>query len=1299
MAPSSLRCLKKYISSLAFLWLLTSCLATGISGCVHSMARDLRTQNLKIILSRPASTPDELLRRGWAGFMLDSNWDKALDDLTKTSFDIMKNAAPSSDFAVEQHLLQMANLGKGLIVLLRAEFRQAMPLFLKTIEVNPLSPEALVAARQLAEVAFQVKGGHARISNKISKILKSIMQTPEAPGSRVFIARTLRKILRDAARRQGSWEQVKALESSMGLVPVWRVAAPFGKHPLADMNIAMEPEHKGLDSVRLSEGMFSWPLWPVRLAITTAVPGGAGILYAESFFCLDKPSHLLIRIKGRSPWTVFIDDKKIAAHDSELHYLPEVDLRAVTATRGWHRLLLKVASWKQDETIGVELTKADGTTKGVKWWSWPQKSPDYSPGGASPVTASVKPPRYGLAQRLHKNPNDSISAVLAAMLMWDAGDIQRAEKLLDEALRTTPDFAFARYLRALIILDDSNIPSGMDKTRSREVLDSLTKSHPGFHLAAFRRALLLSDDNERNQALSILNELEKKRPDCALWQNYAGTIQQKAGRTQEARLSLQRALNRLPDNTGLLMTLLDMAGANSAFSEQTLYAEKLESLGEDPMDVAELWRRLGKTHRAISVLEKEIQLNPSNIQARLQLSEFLQSVGRADEALALLTQTRILAPYEVAISFRLADALDRTGKKTTADRIRKELSWRNPWHLGLRKVFAAQKNLRRINISGDKPEDGLEIIRKFQASKKSYSGDSIILLDRAAAEIAPNGSSISRVHTIVQVLSPDGVERWGEISSIPGSAQIELIRTISKDGDTVDAEVIPGKQSVTLQGLQVGSFVEFQYVNVTPPSGPTVNAWLGNTFLMELPGIPILKSIYSLAVPKGTDLSIELGNQAPNPTLSHFEKHEVYTFELKDASSVPIEIHGPVVRELVPYIRAAFGVSWQDIRDGLRSNLLFYSRSTNELERFAKKTIAGKDPEQGIRALFRKVCSDIRQSTPSSSFSRPASHILALKEGNRLLLLYALLRTLGYRPRLVLARTIADPQSTQKVPSGDAFPYGLIAVDLKAKGKNKTLWLDPSSRFSPFDEIFPFLAGMQALDVTGTDPSKLFISLPSDHTRNLKKDIHLDLVLSPDGTIEGTGHETITTWQSVSYREALQSMNKSLQQQALEAGLAGTFGGAMLEEFSFIGLHDPDRPLVIKYKFRAPAWARRRGNLLILQGGIYPYELGRNLIAYNARQTPLLLADRTDTITHVSIKLPAGAKIEQKKDTELKATKARFQMKVSQKDSLLIMDKRLVVEAGRIQPAEYPSFKNFCHMVDNADTGPLVVELQAIPGI
>ncbi len=810
--------------------------------------------------------------------------------------------------------------------------------------------------------------------------------------------------------------------------------------------------------------------------------------------------------------------------------------------------------------------------------------------------------------------------------------------------------------------------------------------------------MLLADNQEQNKALSILDKLEKKRPDCALWQNYAGTIQQKAGRVQEARLSLQRALNRLPDNVGLLTTLLDMADVRFAFSERVLYAEKLQSLGEDATDVAALWRRMGKPDRATAVLEKELQHNPGNIQARLQLSDILQSNGRTQQAVELLNRTRTLAPYEVAVTFRLTDALDRIGKRKEAEEIRKELSWSNPWHMGLRKVFAAQEGFHRINIAGDKPEDGLVVIEKFQAENKPYSGDSLILLDSAALEVAPNGSTILRVHTIVQVLSPDGVERWGEISSIPASAQIEIIRTISKDGDVVDAEVIPGKQSISLQALQVGSFVEFQYVDATPPSGPVVNSWLGNTFLMALPGIPILKSKYSIALAKGTALSTDVANGAPEARLSHLGNHDVYTFELDDGPYIPVEVHAPVAREVVPNIRASFDVSWKDIRDGLRANLMYYSRSTDHLRHFARKTVAGQDTVNGIRSLFRKVCSDIRQTTASSSFSRPASHILALKEGNRLLLLYALLRTLGYKPRLLLAKTIVDPQGLRKVPSGDDFPYGLIAVEIKDKGKKRTLWMDPSSRFSPFNEIFPFLAGMKAMDVTGTDPAKVFVTLPSDHTKDIKKDIRLDLVLSPDGTVEGTGHETITTWQKVSYREALQSMNDSLKQQALEAGLAGSFGGAILEKFEFHGLDDPDQPLVIEYKFRAPAWARRRGDDLVLQGGIYPYELGRNLIAHNVRKTPLLLADKTNTITSVSIELPAGARLLHAVDKKMSSTNASFQLKLEQKGSVVNLDKRLEVEAGRIAPSDYPSFKLFCHQVDSTDTAPISIQLGPAPG-
>ena len=189
----------------------------------------------------------------------------------------------------------------------------------------------------------------------------------------------------------------------------------------------------------------------------------------------------------------------------------------------------------------------------------------------------------------------------------------------------------------------------------------------------------------------------------------------------------------------------------------------------------------------------------------------------------------------------------------------------------------------------------------------------------------------------------------------------------------------------------------------------------------------------------------------------------------------------------------------------------------------------------------------------------------------------------------------------------------------------------------------------------------------------------------------------MTTSQAARYREALLSLSDDQRKQVLEAGLGGYFAGALLSSYRIVALEDPGQALSIEYRFRVPAWARRRGDSLVLRGGFYPYQLSASLITSADRSTPLLLSDLTNTSTRVQISLPVGARAELSDGVALEAPLSTFRMQASQTGRKLLIDKTLTVLPGRVKPSDYPAFRKFCHQVDASDTQGMVIEL-AKPG-
>ncbi len=1249
------------------------------AGCAHGPdGFDHRPQHLSRLIEAPARTPDELLQRGWARLITGCDWTGATADLVRAA------KGSGEDRRRER---QLAYLGAALSRLARAEFKDAMEGFAAAVESDPATPAALVAAQQLSETAHQVRSGHARLAGRIERVL--VLRPPPET------ARALRIVLRDAALRAGNRQRASRIERDMGVVPVWRTTHPWGRHPLVGFERSFAPERAPVEPGALPDHAVLRPAWPVEGHVALESELDDGVLYAGTFFRLDQPADLELRISGQDTWAVFVDDRRLGVHTAHREHMAGVARTAFRAGAGWHRLLLKIAIRQGAARLAVELTAADGRPAGVKWWSWPDPSPAYQQYEARPRPATGPRARDMLSERADRYPNDAVAPLLAGLLDWEAGDLARARARLDQAARRAPTFALPDYLTALLMLEDPDIPPGIDGLQSRERLELALRKCPGFLLARFRLALLDSEQGHQERALSKLAGLAEQRPESFLWPLYRGRIQEHLGWEPEAGRSFRRALARMPDSVDVLRRLFELSARHNAISTRAQLADRLEELGYFEEGQVALWTDRGQESRARELLDRIISRHPGRLAARLNLVDLLVRKGELEHADRRLGACEAIAQHRIEVMSRRADLLDRRGRTDQARNIREEISRRHTWHLPSRAALAATRDTGVIRLAGGRRLDALKIIAEHKSSGRTSKGNAALLLDQASVEVGPDGSSLERIHMVVKIISPEGLEHWGEIDTIPQGAHVEHLRTISADGRIHDAEVIPGKDSVTLPALQVGDFVEIAYMHGMRGSPPVSRSYIRG-FLFGVVGTPILHSLFSVAVPRGTELIVERHNSAPSPVERRQDGFDVYTFERHDTPALAQEPHAPPIHEFAPMVRVGFGISWRDVRDVLRTELIEAGRLTPGLRRYAVSA-AGRtgDPASRLRRLFRKVCDDVHQAGGTDDFEQPASYILARREGNRLVLLFALLRALGYQPRVLLSRTVAHAQLDYRLPATDSFSHGLIAVDPPG---SQTIWLDPSERFNPFGVLYPFLAGMPAMDVTATDPDTVFTRLPDTIGAGQQKRIDLELELFTDGTLAGRGRESLSTSQAASYRAALLSMSPGRRRQALEAGLGGYFSGSLLTEFDIQALDDPSRPLQISYTFRAPAWARRRPDALVLQGGFYPYQLGSNLVAGATRKTPLLLTDQTRTHTRVTIELPQGARAELPEPVRLTAPLSEFEMEFSQEGRRLTIEKRLTVDPGRVSPEDYPAFRDFCRKVDARDTEGIVVRLGGAPG-
>ncbi len=1199
----------------------------------------------------------------------------ALDDFTRAA----KTLTSGRDKA-------LAHLEAGLALLLQADFAAAGEAMLAAVEAAPGSAGGLAAAVQLREIVYQIPGGHERISARVRKLISGGQAGLEC-------ARALRLILLEGARRRGDWRAARAMEAEMGVVPLWRVGFPFGRHPLLDFERAFAPQTGPLVAERehplfrrrADHGLFSIESY-----------GRQGVAFAESFFevrCQDSCKRdLALRIRSDEPWAAFLDDRPLAVYDSHRRRLPRVARMRFAVGPGWHRLLLKVPVSPAGAGLATEMTGAGGEPAKVVWWdeaaSLAGRSPVYRP-GLLEKPATILSAGDLAAGRAGVKDRDQLPYILAALLVWEDGDPGQARDLLAKALRQAPDSSLLHFLQGLVALEDGDLPPPIDRTRSREHLSRAVAACPGASLAEFRLMLLPGAEQDDEQALDVLTRLEANKPGRFLWPYFRGNLLSKLGWNQAAGRAYNRALGILPDNADLLRRMFQRALHAGSADRATQLAERLDALGIFE-GLADFWIAREKEERARAILEAAVRANPARLENTLALSDLLTGQSHAGEALKLIDKAALLSPRDPRLLDRRANLLDILGRRDEAQATLAARVASTPWDLAARRAADAAAGSSRIRLVGEEQIDAKNLIEQFLKSQTATQGDSVLVLDQTSIEVGRDGSSVARTHTIARVLTPAGLERWGEIDPPASGANLEKLRTIKADGRIFDAEAIPGKDSISLKQMQIGDFVEIEALEGSASTGPVggFGSWLGKRWYFRAPGTSVFRSLYSVALPRGAKFEIDAHGKTPAPAMRDQGDFEIAFFREHDLPPIAPEPDAAPLDEYAPFIQLGFGTNWSDLRDILRIGLDKACLPAPELKR-ALSQIAGKgDPQERLRRVFHWVTRNIRQAGEFANFGEPAPHILLRREGNRLILLVALLREMGLSPRVYLARTSTDSHVDYRFPNPGTYRHGLVAVTTGGR----TFWMDPGARFNAFDVLYPFVAGGRAVEVTSAAGANPFAKLPASHGRPLIRSIGLEMTLAASGNLSGRGTESIPTAQAPAFRALLSSFSPNQRRQALEAGLGNYFSGARLESYKIRNLADPDLPLVIEYDLSVPGFAHRQEDKLVIREGFYPYQLGQGMARSQSRSLPLMIGAETRTATSVVLRLPNGARPQLPPPADFTAPLSKFSYRAGVQDGRLIIEKSLVVKAGRVAPADYPAFRDFCRRVDATDDREIVID-------
>jgi tetratricopeptide (TPR) repeat protein len=1181
--------------------------------------------------------------------------------------------------------------GRLLLARRAARPEQALEAALLLVERAPGHPLTVPAARAVLEGTGQSPVLDERVLARVPRVL---------PGARGDVAQLLRSALVLVHEARGEWEAQAAELQRLGAPQAFTVVGPLSAHSWLELDAALPAERTGS-----LEGPFTGPTGPVaprtlpfpdgRLALSDDASPGDVYLVAVDVEVAEASTYV-VRALSEAALKVYVDGRLALERRPYLRATGSLAARPVELAAGRHRVLVKLARAGGAGSLVLTLMRADGgaaplayaPARGAAPSGWaaaasPAASPAVAPAPAAPAPLPlVFPEAADLHRALLPEAGDAL-ARFVAVRDGLARDGDGARRLLAplEGVLSSPAFL---ALRAELQLNDRTVPSKVAHGRTTRDLEAVVQKDAGEVSALLARAALALDADRALDAAGLLEAAQKA--------SAAGGGEAAAGvRMAQARVALalgveaqadaraREALAAMPGLCDAVALRYEVARRRDAVAEADAL---LPALGRCPGALtrrADHARLRGQPARAVEALREAAARAPASVAAASQLAHALSAAGRHGEALEALQALRPFWPRNAQVLKRMADVHELAGARKEALALREEALALDGTDLTLR------RNLERARtgkeLLADEAVDARAAIEAYEKSRGGEDAAAVHVLDAAAVRAFPDGTLVNRIHTIQKVLAQSAVSEVAEVD-LPAGAQVLALRTLKPDGRVLEPEVIEGKDTVSLPGVQVGDYVQVEYLLVEAPRAPGQPGFAAAPFYFQLARQPNAWTTYTVIAPRELGMKVDAHNVQVAP-VQRQGALDVFRHEARHVPPFLPEPDGPPSgNEHLAWVQVGAGA------EGLESLVRMYGDAfvdngalTFEVEQFAREAAGGRTGLEAVRAVHAAVSRRILGRDGGLSSSAAAS--LASERGSRLWLLRASLEALGIPTRLALVRTFHADPSAYRFPSTGLLTYTALRAEVPGHGP---VWLDSAVRFAPFGELPEAAAGQVAYLMPEPGRPLEQVRTPEPVARP-ERATALTLALAADGTLTGEGEETYQGFEAAQLAESLESMPPDKRKQAVEQNLARQYRGAQLTRLEVEAPREVGARVVLRYAFRAqPAHAEGEGKL-VLAPLTFPAMLGRRYASAGSRTTPLFVGNVEDMQTRVTLTLPEGYTLEGGLEPlEQRTPFGRFRREESLAGRTLTITESYRVERGRIPPARYPAFVDFAGTLDLVQT-------------
>ncbi len=691
-------------------------------------------------------------------------------------------------------------------------------------------------------------------------------------------------------------------------------------------------------------------------------------------------------------------------------------------------------------------------------------------------------------------------------------------------------------------------------------------------------------------------------------------VHRAAGNDHLAEAVLAEAARTYPKNCKVLVAQRSVARGRDDVREEDRLTKALRHCSGSLELRARLAETRDRVDEAVALWKSVLERVPDDVDAIEALARLSAARGDFEDAAQQLERILKLNPQRVGVHIGLADLAAARGD---GDRARAQLQ------AALEKIphsHVLHRAAAQVGIPDDLDRwrvDGGDALRSYQALGKKYDGVAeVLVLDRSVSRVYENGGQRTLVHLVVHLLTKEALDRYGELS-LPEEADLLTLYSIKSDGTIEEPERIPGKDGVSLRNLEVGDFVEYEFVVETQPSAPLPGYVDISAFRFQSLDVQYHRSELWVVHPEEMPVVVERRNGPPSEhgeaTEIDGERVVVRKFRADEVPRLGVEPGHRALLDELPTVRVFTKLDVQTWLRNLGGNLRYAQRANPELRRLVRNlTRRSRDDRDKLQALWAWVVENIEDG---GDLGTPATATLTSRAGNRLMLLRSMLREAGVPSELWLARDAYGPQPTDGGhPMVEGYDAAMLAV--RRDGEPDPLMVLTASKVMPLGYLTPGYSGTTGvrvqLDTADPPPGPVkLLEAPRELTdrRQWKVSVEID----DQGGGKVSGRLELQGMEAVAWRQALRDIDRDRIEEVFQQAELGWLRGATLSSLKIENESKLTRPLVLEFAATAPEVGITQGGSLVLRSSPLPLNLGARYTGLPRRATGMGRGRRRST--------------------------------------------------------------------------------------